>query len=263
MYKDQGISLDIKIIGISGFKGSGKDTVAQFLYSNYVNSDLPHFRTDVLETAPDEPSCYFLCRSMASGIRDVVLDAFGIHYIDYGSKEVPNKLWSKRLKSKHGFSYRNMLNDVGQMFKKKYGPNFWVWQMNDRIREFINNQVLGTIINNRFPKNVYRPVVIVIPDIRFRQEIKMLENLKKFYNADVQHWLVLRDSALPAWASYGLRLSDPLERDIILNDFKPPIQELEWCRMNPKFRQVIKNDGTYQDIEKQIADIAKTLYKIE
>ena len=202
----------LKIIALSGFKGSGKDTVAQMIKS----------------------ACGANCkvRSMAEPIRDTLKTVFHMESPAYQDKEKYNETWSKRLRAH--VSYRDMVNIVGESLKVPFGNKLWVWNIEDEIYEF-------------HKQNEGRLAFFIIPDIRYRQEIKMLNSLRKTF--DVEHWLVLRKSCLPEWAKLGLNVTDPIERKIIRKDFRPSVHESEWCFANPKIDVVIKNDGTLDKLK--------------
>lgn len=202
----------LKIIALSGFKGSGKDTVAQMI-KNVSKSDCK-------------------IHSMADPIRNTIKTVFHLDAPTYQDKEKYNEVWSKRLHSK--VSYRDLVNSVGESLKNSFGHKIWVWNAEDEIYKFYKTH-----------KDTLS--VFVIPDIRYKQEIKMLNNLR--HKFDVYHWLILRKSCLPEWASMGLNVSNPIERKIIKKDFEPSIHESDWCFANPKIDFVIKNDGTLDELQ--------------
>ena len=229
----------IKVIAISGFKGSGKDTIAEIIdgYTRDKNEKLKN-EGNVVTTIVKK-------FSMAKPIRDIVETAFSLPEPDYGKKEEINELWSKRLK--RNVSYRDFVNTIGTTMRKLYGNKIWVWKAETELENFRKNL--------EFTKRFFKTDdgihgIFVIPDIRYKQEIKMLQRLKKDY--DVEHWLVLRKECLPEWARMGLRVTDPVERKIILKDFKPSIHESDWCLANPKFARVIVNDGTYGELVEKV-----------
>lgn len=232
--------INVKVLAFSGFKGSGKDTVAEII-SNEIE-----YKKDAL--------C--IITSMADPIRSIVNTAFvsnPSNMKNYKLKEQPIKVWSERLK--RDVSYRDFLNEIGMTMRKMYGSKLWVWNMEDRIDARINNL---NLIAEQYNIKRYN-VVFIIPDIRYKQEIKMLNRMRSKY--DVEHWLILRKSALPEWAQLGLHVTDPVERKIIKKDFKPTIHESDWCFANPKFQRVITNDGSYDDLRTTLAPIAESLVR--
>lgn len=232
----------IKVIAISGFKGSGKDTIARMIEEYmYEQNNIQEAKNDDM---PHRPATNIVrVFSMAKPIRDIVETAFSLKEPEYGKKEENNELWSKRLN--HNVSYRDFVNTIGTTMRKLYGNKIWVWKAETELEDFRKN----IEFNKQFFKtNIHG--IFVIPDIRYKQEIKMLQRLKKDY--DVEHWLVLRKECLPEWARMGLRVTDPVERKIILKDFKPSIHESDWCLANPKFSRVIVNDGTYEELVEKV-----------
>ena len=228
----------IKVIAISGFKGSGKDTIAEII-DGYARD-----KNEKLKNEDGAIATIVKKFSMAKPIRDIVETAFSLPEPDYGKKEEINELWSKRLK--RNVSYRDFVNTVGTTMRKLYGNKIWVWKAETELEDFREN----IEFNKQFFKTGGIHGIFVIPDIRYKQEIKMLQRLKKDY--DVEHWLVVRKECLPEWARMGLRVTDPVERKIILKDFKPSIHESDWCLANPKFSRVIVNDGTYDELVEKV-----------
>lgn len=241
------VNIDVKVIGISGFKGSGKDSIASIIVDRHYENLIDSKKTDYFK----RNSLYVY--SMADPIRNVIHAVFSEYEPKYNEKELNNERWSKRLKRL--YSYRNMMNDIGMMFRRMYGNKLWIWAAEDCLKRCYNNTRL--FIDEHNISN--HTMLFVIPDIRYKQEIKMLQRFKTKYNASVEHWLVLRNTALPEWAKMGLRVTDPIERKIILKDFKPTTHESEWCLCNPKFSRIITNDGTIDDLKTQIIPIIDSI----
>lgn len=240
---------NIKVIAISGFKGSGKDTIARMIdeYA-YAQNNIQEAKNDDM---PYRPATNLVrVFSMAKPIRDIVETAFSLKEPEYGKKEEINELWSNRLNN--SVSYRDFVNTIGTTMRKLYGNKIWVWKAETELDNFKNNIMFN---EQFFNTNIHG--IFVIPDIRYKQEIKMLQRLKKDY--DVEHWLVLRKECLPEWARMGLRVTDPVERKIILKDFKPSIHESDWCLANPKFSRVITNDGTYEELYAKVYNIMSNM----
>lgn len=246
---------NVTIIGISAFKGSGKDTVASRLQEILISKG-----SDV----------YIL--SMADPIRDFINSFLGIAEPQYNEKDKLFKqykyenttdpdyfkstisFWAKRLKFK---TYRELVNMIGMGMRKQFTDTIWIDICESHIKTIVdmcNKENYWRAQNSLTgPKKIY----IIIPDIRYAKEIKFLKRLKNNIGYNVQHWCILRKSALPEWTQYGLDVRIPEHVKIIERDFKPSIHEFEWCKANPKFNKVITNDGTLTDLQNQLITITK------
>lgn len=159
----------IKVIAISGFKGSGKDTVARMI-EEYAQNNIQEAKNDDM---PHRPASNIVrVFSMAKPIRDIVETAFSLKEPEYGKKEEINELWSNRLN--HSISYRDFVNTIGTAMRKLYGNKIWVWKAESELDDFKNNIMFN---EQFFNTNIHG--IFVIPDIRYKQEIKMLQRLKK------------------------------------------------------------------------------------
>lgn len=128
-----------KIIAICGYKGSGKDTIANYLSNKY---NYKHYK-------------------ISSKVKDIVKILFNINDYDYDNKkELINEKW--------GISIRQMMQFVGtDMFQFKIQellPNinrdFW-------IKTLFSDELIKNINNTN----------IVLSDLRFIHEFNYLKNL--------------------------------------------------------------------------------------
>ena len=214
-----------KIIAISGFSGSGKDTVATMLQHNY---------NDAYRWTYTHP--------MAFPIKEAVKVLFQINDYSYEKKDQYNEFLTKIMK--RPATYRDVINTFGTMCRKTFSDNIFV-EITKNIYESwmrVNN-----VINALF----------IIPDIRFKVELQMLQEWRN-EGKDVEHWIVLRESKLPLWCKLGYDFNDPIDIAYIKKEFKPPVAESEWCFENPKFKRVIRNDGTLEELEKQVVEAIKS-----
>jgi len=148
------------IIGLSGFIGSGKDTVASYLHDKHdywklafadslkdITASLFGWDRDVVEGSTRE----------SRALREVV---------DAGWTERLGKVWSPRI----------ALQYIGtEMFREKLHPDFWLLVLERKI------------VSSRM-KN------IVISDVRFENEMEMIRK------HGGQIWRIQREETDPDWA---------------------------------------------------------------
>lgn len=227
------------IIAISGFKRSGKDTFAEEV-------------RDALYGYSAIGSVYI--EPMAAAIKNVVGQIYNVSensYLDAGlTKESPlpelTKYYLPKVKSAVPFgSYRYALDLVGETMKTLFGPDVWV----DAIKRFVNDTTFFSTGDG-----------LIIPDIRFAQEQKMLVDLEKEGHRVIRV-LVLRKDAIPEWAKHGLVPSNPEELKIIKKDFRASNPEIDWCISNPKFDFIVKNDGPIEEVAEIAKEFVKKFFK--
>lgn len=232
---------NFKIIAISGFKGSGKDTLAKLVKQIYCKAE---WKQDSLESKFATP--YVMIHSMAQPVRNVVNDIFHIKETSYADKEKPIEKWSKRLGKE--VSYRDLVNLIGESMKDIVSDKVWTYNVKDSLaifREFVNEKNVIKRINSE-PYGIF-----IIPDIRYQCEQKMLKQLKK-KGFDVEYWIVFKKSALPEWVRQGLDVTSRQDVEIIKKDYKPSKHESEWCFSNPNFDRVFYNDSTIDMLKKDV-----------
>lgn len=91
------------IVGLTGLKGSGKTTAADFLH-NYHSA------------------------SFADGVREVVACAFDASpeaLLDRDLKKSTDEFW--------GITYRKMLQRTAMAFREKFGDDFWIAHLESKI----------------------------------------------------------------------------------------------------------------------------------
>lgn len=230
----------IKVIGICGFKGSGKDTVASYIWQHFLE-----YWHKLVEDGNIDWYVNFENNAMARPIRELIKSGFAVHSPDYESKE--GKDTTIEYLTNHKLSsYRDLMITVGENFKKIFGQDIWCKVKIEDIRRFercIERSYIKGTLNFVPPRGYY-----IIPDIRFKNELKMLDCLKKA-GYDVETWCVLKKAALPDWVKAGLNTANRTDLEIIKKDFQPHPSEFEWCEANPQFDTVIYNDGTLGELK--------------
>ena len=129
------------IIGICGFQGSGKDTVANYLVNHYNFKKL----------------------SFASILKDIVSIIFnwdrnmleGLTKEARLQREIVDEWWSKNLNIPH-FTPRYALQYIGtDIFRKHFHNDIWILTLENKIQQYEN---------------------VVISDCRYMNEITLIEN---------------------------------------------------------------------------------------
>jgi hypothetical protein len=127
----------IKIIGICGFKGAGKDTIADYLVNNK----------------------NFIKISFASVIKDIISILFvwdrnmleGITQEDRLIREQEDIWWSNKLgvKCTPRWAMQNIGTDI---FRKYFNDNIWIYSLQKRLES--NKNVNYVISDVRFPNEI-------------------------------------------------------------------------------------------------------------
>lgn len=152
----------LKLIGISGHAGSGKDTVCEFLYSTYVET---------------------YSESMAGPLKVAMAEAFGIplrefHNPDY--KEVINPYWGVSPRMIAQFAGTELFRDQIWKLLPNDQSDFWVRRMWGKLSGLQRGDEDGDYTEGD---------TVVIPDIRFQEEVDFIND-----NEGV-HIHLIRDSA--------------------------------------------------------------------
>lgn len=131
------------LIAISGFMGSGKDTVADYLIKNY------NFKKESLAFSLKDATSYIF-----NWPRDLLEGNTAESRI---WRETPDEWWSERLEIEN-FTPRLALQLLGtEVFRNSFHTNIWVYSLESRLRDIESN--------------------IVITDCRFPNEISMIKSL--------------------------------------------------------------------------------------
>lgn len=173
------------IIGISGKATSGKDTVANY-YSRFSKA---HCTT--LHFADSLKDC---CQGL--------LIPFGTYDMSLQETKKLTIPWMGK-----GYTVRNLLQDVGNAFRQSITEDFWVNIMIGKIAVIKKNGSIDTIL---------------IPDVRYPNEFKMIKDL----GGEV--WRVERPN---------ITLMDHIS-ETALDDYT--------------FDKIIQNNGTITDLQNKI-----------
>lgn len=209
----------LKILGIAGLKGSGKDTIGDIICKNKSN---------------------WVKMSFADTLKDIVSILFGwdrdmVEGSTHQSREwreIPDKFWSEKLSVE--WTPRKALQYLGtELFRNHLNQNIWV----DSLEKKIENTDKS----------------VVITDVRFENEMEMIRKLGgKIWRVErgvlpewfkkVESWNVDKEN---------LKYDIPYFVTEIKN-----IHESEWRWIGvDKPDKIIYNNGTIEDLEKEIINL--------
>ena len=209
------------LIGLIGFIGSGKDTVAQKIIQHGATKD-----------------------SFAAPLKDVVSAVFGwqrdllegdtIQSREF--RETPDMFWSRKLGIPN-FTPRLALQLVGtDVMRDHFHTDIWLSSLEYRLR--CNKQAHGAV---------------VISDARFRNEL----NLIKEMNGKV---IWVQRGELPEWYDTAVKANqgNVVAKRIMETKYRD-VHSSEWDWVGFDVDYVITNNGTLEDLYDQINKIQQEL----
>lgn len=201
-----------KVIGIFGFKGSGKDTAGSYLVREHG----------------------FFHDSFATPLKDSLCAIFGWDrdMIEGSTKESrewrerPDVYWEEKLNwdtdyYKSRFTPRFAMQYLGtEILRKNFHPDLWLLSLERRL----------------FGKEK-----VVITDVRYKNEMKVITMNKGIS-------IRIKRGSEPEWYDYGVKASmgDPYSIEK-MNELG--IHSSEWAWLSLPMDYVIENDGTISDLE--------------
>lgn len=217
-----------RLLGICGFIGSGKDTVAEYLVSQYG----------------------FVRESYAEPLKDAVAAVFhwprpwleGITEEQRAWREQVDPWWSQRLGLPH-LTPRWVLQQWGtEVCRRSFHDDVWIASMEHKIAQSSHD--------------------IVISDCRFPNEIKSIKQQGGIViwvrRGDLPEWYQC------AWQEN----STPEDEQWLLEDAQELMQQRyahvhasEWAWINSDFDAVIDNNGSLASLYQQVNDLV--LYRQE
>lgn len=209
-----------KILGLVGFIGSGKGTVAKILSEKY------NFRQD----------------SFASTLKDVCASVFGWprELLEGDTTESriwrdqTDEWWANKLNIKN-FTPRYALQNIGtDIFRNHFNEDIWFHTMENRLRK--NNEQ-----------------DIIVSDIRFPNEIKFIQQ----YNG---HLIRVKRGPDPQWyqIAVGANKGSIMSKAMMDTEYKN-IHQSEWAWAGCKISYEILNNSSLDNLEIQIDEIIKNL----
>lgn len=203
-----------KIIGITGLKGSGKDTIGDIICKNF-----DFQKVAFADKLKDIVSVLFdWDRKMLSGFTPE----------DRAIREQPDEFWSKKFEKE--FTPRMALQKIGtEVMRNNLDKSIWVYCLE---RKLINE-------NSNF----------VITDVRFRNEIEMIKRLGgtiiRVERGERPEWWNL------AGEFNTLNLNDYNGKFLLL--MKVHNSERDWIDIDKPVK-IFENNGTIEDLEKEVVN---------
>lgn len=213
------------IIGVCGFIGSGKGTVGEHLVNKHG----------------------FKSMSFAKSLKDAVSVIFcwprdlleGDTTESREWRETPDKWWSKKMG--HTVTPRLILQRVGtDVMRNHFADEIWVWNLEKQISELNGDN-------------------IVITDVRFPNEIKMLRKLKKGLT------LWVRKKELPEWydLAHAANSVDFLHAPECYDEMMSTgVHPSEWAWIGQPMDHTIFNDGTITDLRINVDSLIERLSSV-
>ena len=205
------------IVGITGFIGSGKDTVAKMLVKKGAVQD--SFAAPLKD----------LCASVFGWPREM-LQGDTIESRDF--RETPDMYWTRKLGIDQ-FTPRLALQLLGtEIMRTHFNQDIWLDSLEYRIR-----------------KNEQQDTMVVVSDCRFKNELDLIKEL----NGIVIH--VIRDE-LPEWyetAVHANKGSVPAKHTMETRFAKVHASEWKWVGYDFDF--VIQNSGTLEELQAEVDSV--------
>jgi hypothetical protein len=209
--------MDKKIIGLLGFKGSGKDTVADYLCKKegYIKLSFSGAVKDICSIL------FYWDRKLLEGSTDE----------SRKWREKVDPYWSKKLNIKN-FTPRYALQYVGtNLFRDHLHKDIWL--------HLVEKKLLDTDADK-----------IVISDVRFKNEIEALNNLE----AELYE---INRGELPSWYSTAIFLNNLEDEEIIEGYMEiyadiADVHRSEWDWVGTNVAGTIFNNGTKEHLYKEV-----------
>lgn len=202
------------LIGITGFMGSGKDTVAKMLVDKGCEQD--SFASPLKD----------LCASIFGWPRELV-EGDTLESRDF--REMPDMFWSRKLKIDN-FTPRLALQLLGT----------------DIMRTHFNEDIWLNSLEYRMRKKDQDNSCTVVSDARFRNELDLIRNL----GGKIIH--VVRDE-LPEWHDIAVMANNgsvPAKHK--METRYQMVHASEWKWVGYDFDFEIKNTGTLDDLSNEV-----------
>lgn len=210
------------IIGLVGFIGSGKDTVAsRFISYGCVKDSF---------AAPLKDAC-----AAIFGWPRELLEGDTVESREF--RETPDMFWARKLGIDH-FTPRLALQLVGtDVLRNHFHQDIWLSSLEYRFRIKNSNQN------------------VVISDARFRNELELIKSLN-----GIVIWV--QRGELPLWFDDAVKANDgnAIARKVMQTRWRD-VHESEWNWAGFPVDYIINNNGTMEDLDKVVNDLQRNLLK--
>lgn len=204
------------IIGLVGFIGSGKDTVAQRFVEKGCQQDS--------FAAPLKDLC-----STVFGWERTLLTGDTIESRDF--RETPDMYWSRKLGIPN-FTPRLALQLMGtEVMRNHFNQDIWLNSLEYRIM-----------------KQREGAPCVVVSDARFRNELDLIKNMN-----GIIIWV--QRGELPEWFDIAKTAHENVVNRKIMTTKYMDVHESEWNWAGYPADYIIDNNGTLEDLYKQVDDI--------
>jgi len=207
------------IVGLVGFIGSGKDTVAkQFVQQGCVQDSFAGPLKD-------------MCSTVFGWDREMI-EGETVESRDF--RETPDIFWSKKLGIPN-FTPRLALQLIGtEVLRNHFSQDIWLNSLEYRIRR--NNETN----------------CVVISDARFRNELDLIKSM-----GGVIIWV--QRGELPEWFDTAkTAYNNAISRKIMETKYRD-VHESEWNWAGYPVDYTIKNDGTLEELQDKVQIISKEI----
>lgn len=208
------------IVGLVGLIGSGKGTVAKMFTDQGCIED-----------------------SFAAPLKDLTSSIFGwsrslmegdtVESREF--RETPDLYWARKLGIPH-FTPRLALQLIGtNVLRKHFDSNIWLHSLEYRLKSSSHDRC------------------VVISDARFRNEIDLIRHL-----GGKIIWV--QRGELPEWWQTACDAHDSAVAEKIMHTKYRDVHESEWNWAGCKVDYIIKNNGTVEELTKQVTNIQQLLH---
>lgn len=211
------------IIGLVGFIGSGKDTVASKFISYGCTKD--SFAAPLKDT----------CAAIFGWPREL-LEGDTVESREF--RETPDMFWTRKL-GIDNFTPRLALQLVGtDVLRNHFSKDIWLNSLEYRIR---TRRDTGDCV--------------IISDVRFKNELELIKDL----NGTV---IWVQRGELPLWYDDAVKANEgnAISRKIMQTRWRD-VHESEWNWVGTPVDFVINNNGTLEELDIVVSNIQKSLSK--